>query len=92
MATTPPERQRAEDLPTGGPLDMLEAFPLTIGVQLAEDAGPEGSRFRATLVIGPIFAGAPTVDTLAAVGVPGNCATREEALRAAARHIASKLS
>lgn len=92
MATTPPDARRYDDLPTGDPLVMTEAFPLTIGVQLAEDAGPEGSRFRATLIIGPIYGGAPTADTLAAVGVPGNCASREDALRAAARHLASKLS
>lgn len=92
MATTPPDARRNDDVPTVDPLRMTEAFPLTIGVQLAEDVGPDGSRFRATLIIGPIYAGAPTVDTLAAVGVPGNCATREDALRAAAKHIASKLS
>lgn len=92
MATTPPDARAADDSPTAPPpLSMTEAYPMTMHVQLDPD-GPLGDdRWRAMLVVATI-SGMDARATTTTLPVPGVHTGRDGALRAAAAHVASKLS
>lgn len=90
MSTTPDARA-ADDVPTAPALgSMAEAYPLTIGVQLEAEDTPD--RWRASLIIGPVSGLAPDRALSTSVAVPGSHTGRDGALRAAASHLASKLT